>query len=63
MATTLTAQDLDVIGRARDLAGIDEFGVTARFAPDAVAPETAWFEAFGEAQCLLAERLASGTGH
>jgi hypothetical protein len=49
----LTAHDLDIISRARDLASVSD--PTVRFAPDAVSPLTGFAEAFGDAQDLLAE--------
>lgn len=52
VASKLTASDLDIIGRARELADTND---VERFAPDAVSPTTAYVEAFGEAQYLLAQ--------
>jgi hypothetical protein len=49
----LTPADLDLIGRARELADVND--VAAEFAPDAVSPIQPYIEAFGEAQYLLAQ--------
>jgi hypothetical protein len=54
----LTPADLGLIGRARELADVND--VSAEFAPGAVSPIEPYIEAFGQAQDLLA-RLADLT--